>query len=756
MSDGIQNFRAYDPAPKDRYGKIDNAVVPAEIATAKDIKDLTVTHGRLYGMFMVEMERQNENRLEMAIDEGFVDHEQWTETERELIEELGHVPSTINVVATTINWLLGTERRGRTDYKILPRRKEGGASAEKKSQLLKYIADVNRSEFAWSRAFADAMKAGVGWVECGVQADDEGEPIYERYESWRNILHDSAAQEFDLSDARFLFRFKWMDVDTAAAFFADKAEMISQSSENAVDVARDAIYDPSQTHEDYLDGYGSGTHSGRLELSERKRVRMIEAWVKLPVKEKRIKGGDFRGEIYDEYSAGHTEEIEAGRAEVVERVTSRVFVVIFTSNGIVWHSRSPYRHNQLPFTPIWAYRRASNQLPYGVVRGLRDLQRDVNKRHAHALFLLVSQTIIMDEGAVRDVDALEEEINRPTSIIEKRPGYHLELGKDKELSPAHLDFMSRSINLIQATSGVTDESLGRETNATSGRAVIARQEQGALSTAPLFDNLRFARQVAGEKMVSLMEQFMEEKKQFRITNKRGTPEYITINDGLPENDIIRTKADFIISEAAWQATLRRGQSYELGEFLKVIGPVAGPQVILATLDLVIESMDVPNGDEIVKRVRQITGMDDPDADPDSPDPERDARKAAEAEQQQYAKDMAQAELAKAQGDAGAKAAQADKMRAEITVLINSIPNANISQKAAALDLALALINAQAAAPTADAILGESGYQGADLPTPPAQAEAPMPMPTAPAPGQEAMPQEPQPGLPPQPQPMPTA
>ena len=57
-----------------------------------------------------------------------------------------------------------------------------------------------------------------------------------------------------------------------------------------------------------------------------------------------------------------------------------MFVVIFTSSGIVWHSPSPYRHNKYPFTPIWGYRRAKTRQPYGVVRGLRDLQRSVNKR----------------------------------------------------------------------------------------------------------------------------------------------------------------------------------------------------------------------------------------------------------------------------------------------------------------------------------------------------------------------------------------
>ena len=45
--------------------------------------------------------------------------------------------------------------------------------------------------------------SGLGWLEVGIQDEtDNDEMIYSRYESWRNLLWDSAAIESDLSDAR--------------------------------------------------------------------------------------------------------------------------------------------------------------------------------------------------------------------------------------------------------------------------------------------------------------------------------------------------------------------------------------------------------------------------------------------------------------------------------------------------------------------------------------------------------------------------
>lgn len=73
------------------------------------------------------------------------------------------------------------------------------------------------------------------------------------------------------------------------------------------------------------------------------------------------------------------------------------------------------------------------------------------------------------------------------------------------------------------------------------------------ATAHFLDNLRLARRISGEKMLSLIEQFYTQEKAFRITNNRGTPGYLNIN-GDAENDILRSKADFVIAEDALRAT----------------------------------------------------------------------------------------------------------------------------------------------------------------------------------------------------------
>ncbi|MGQ5525601.1 portal protein [Chitinimonas sp. PSY-7] len=136
---------------------------------------------RLVGYTRREMDLQAENRAQIAIDHDYYDHIQWTVEDAQTLQARGQLPAVYNKIATSVNWVLGTERRTRVDWKILPRNSDGAKAAERKTQYLKYIADVNKAGFERSQAFADAVKGGIGWVEDGGQNNADGEPLYSRY-----------------------------------------------------------------------------------------------------------------------------------------------------------------------------------------------------------------------------------------------------------------------------------------------------------------------------------------------------------------------------------------------------------------------------------------------------------------------------------------------------------------------------------------------------------------------------------------------
>lgn len=665
------------------------------------------THGRLMSFYERELHRQTENRMQMALDEDFYDNDQWSEADKATLKDRGQVPLVYNVISTAVNWIVGTEKRGRSDYKILPRRKDAAKAAERKTQLFKYISDQSMSEFHRSRAFEDATKVGVGWLETGMQDSDDGEPIFDRYESWRNVLWDSASANLDLTDCRYIFRSKWVDLDIAIALFPDRAAMLAESAEDGDGhgAGSDLLHgdDPMDSQEDAIDENAIGVAAADY---ARKRVRIIEAWFRMPVQGRVVRGGDFAGEVFDPHSPGHIEAVQAGQARTVTKTMMRTHCAFMTARGMLYLDESPYRHNAYPLTPIWCYRRGRDNMPYGVIRGLRSIQEDINKRAAKALHILSTNKTIMDEGAVEDLDAYLEEVSRPDAVIVKRPGKELIINAERDLAPAHLDMMARSIAMVQQVSGVTDEAMGRTTNAVAGVAIKARQTQAGMATAGLFDNLRRAVQIHGGKRLAVMEQYMTEEKAFRITNMRGTPEYVTVNDGLPENDIARSKADFIISEDDWRASVREAAVAELMDVLVKMAPAA-PQLAMVMLDLIVESMDIPNRDELVKRIRQISGMRDPDAEEMSPEEVAQAQQQAKQAQMQEA--AAMADIAERRAKATLLEAQAKKTIADIEAAQATTVGTRVTAQKAALEAALAALSTPPAAQVADVILHESGF-----------------------------------------------
>jgi hypothetical protein len=673
----------------------------------------------LISYYRQELERQAFNRSEQAKDAAYYDNDQWTDEEKEILRERGQTPIAYNVIAQTCNWVIGSEKRGRTDFKILPRNKDDAKPAESKTKLLKYLSDVNRDAFHKSSAFEDMVKVGVGWLERGAQDADDEETIYCRTESWRNMLFDSMDRSIDGKGMRYVMRSRWLDEDIAIAYFPDREAAICNSVTAATTVGSydmldgDIAMDQAEWERENVIATSVNV------MTRRKRVRLIEMWYRMPKLVEKMSGGMFDGEDYVSDHAGHRAQLASGAAHINRRLEMRVHVAVMTTSALLYNGKSPYKHNRFPFTPVWGYRRDDNGLPYGVIRGLRDIQDDINKRASKALAILSNNKTIMDVGALPDdwtLDDFADEVAKPNAILQVNQGKRLELNVDRDLAVSHMELFSRNIQMVQQVGGVTDEQMGKTTNATSGKAILARQDQGSLSTAKLFDNQRLATQLDGEIALALCEQYITEQKEFRITNMRGAPDFVTINDGLPENDITRSKADFIISEADWRVSMRQAASEQLGDMISKMDP----QIALIMLDLWVDSMDIENRDELVKRIRSVNGMRDPDE--TEPTQQEIAAQQQQQAQQAQQQQMVQLQMEEQQAKTDLAKANAAKHQAGADLARAQTVSAYMMGAGAAMTAATQVIQMPTIAKVADGLLVQAGW--------PTAVPVPMNMPAA--------------------------
>lgn len=583
-----------------------------------------------------ERVRQSENRKEMAIDANYADGLQWTDDEQKEMEERGQLPLVFNEIKPAVEWILGTEQRTKVDWSVLPRRADGIEDANTKTKILKYLNDVNQTSYKRSFAFRHCVTVGVGWMETHISTDPEDEPIRHGNEHWRNVWWDSLSTQPDLSDARYLFRQRYIDLDIALEMWPDRKEKLQSYAENRIDaptydednwIQSQVYYDQSNNYISRVDDALSASHNRRMV------VPVVEMWYREPAKAHKVRGSQkFNGKMFDAANDEMAALAKAGTISLHEAVFMQMRLAIFLDQGCLLHDApTPYHHNRFPLHPIWCYRRDIDGMPYGIVRNARDAQFDLNKRRAKALWLLSTVRTIMEENAVADLDEFIDEVGRPDAVIIKRAGKELAIEHNNSLAAEHVHLEDRDKNYIHSTSGVTAENLGQETNATSGKAIQSRQTQGTVVTGPIFTNLRQAYKWQGQITLSLVEQFYNDEREFRITGDDGEHEFIEVNkfDGMSGeymNDITARQADFIVSEQDFRESVRQAMFEQM---MGMLGQLPG-DISLKMLDMVFELSDLPKKDEMVKRIRQLNGMPAPD----ETDEEMQQRQQAEAAEQE--------------------------------------------------------------------------------------------------------------------------
>lgn len=638
-----------------------------------------------------ERDRQAENRAEMAIDADYYDGLQWSEEDALEVESRGQAPLVFNEVKVSIDWIVGAEKRNRVDWRVLPREESDMEGATVRSKVLKYLSDVNRIPYMRSKAFSEAVISGLSWLEDGLSMDATDDVLYGGHESWRNVLHDSYHKSPDGKDMRYLFRWRYIDLDVAKALWPEHAEALERTAANADQLAADAddelwylganLRDPQRSSSTtrHLASTGSSVES------DRRRVKVYEAWYKEPQQAEILYGGAYHGDLYNPSMPAHQRAMQEGASDVVKAIVLRARVAFMTDAELLGDWETPFAHNQFPLTPVYCFRRGRDGMPYGHVRPMRDPQMDLNKRMSKSLFLLSVNQLITERSAFSSEkdgytlqDAIDNVSNPQGVFVLERGDAKFEIRRDFAEIRGHAEILALDRQFLQSASGVTDELLGRRTNATSGAAITARQEQGSIATSGVFDNYRLAISVSGQKALSNVEKFYSMPKVIRLTEAQvgeETPNITWVKINQPElqpdgqvrflNDITQSKADFVVDEMDYRATMRQAMFDQLMDMLKIIAPIA-PPIAVGMLDLIVDANDFPGKEQLIQRVRQLLA----EAKGELKSPEQ---KAAEAEAEALAKRAAAAKIAVDESKADKTDAEADQLR---TMLAMTIANPN--------------------------------------------------------------------------------
>lgn len=557
--------------------------------------------------FKAAVDHDSNWRREAREDYQFVAGQQWHKADKAALEEQGRPAITINRIKPQINILSGYQRLNRYDIDFVPRRSDDEQLCDVRKGITKYILDQCDYASVESQVFVDAAICGRGWFEVKYDWDYatlDGEAVIAR-ESPFNIYVDPESRKADYSDAQFIIRARWVDKDELCLVYPDKADLIRAQTD---------IYDQAEEE------YDETALEPLWYQKDTKKLRLVECWYKQRTRKTfwLTASGDLIPKEQFKLDA-------LASGELIRPVTlpyTEVRVEVFFGEVELENIPSPYEHGEFPFVPMWVYNFGENDLPAGIVRDVKDPQREINKRRSQTLHILNTQANsgwIMEDGAMTpdQEDNFKDTAAVPGGVHHVAPGG---LSKIKQLQPsappaALIQAITEAEQDISAITGINESLLGTDVPASpSGRAIELRQKQAVTHLAPMFDNLRRAKKriaylLWGKRnRKGVIPQYYTEAKCYRIMGPNGQPQYINVNQPVMVNDplkgIITTtlndlsqgEFDIIISDTPATTSQRIAQFWSLVDAVSKLG-IPGDMVF----DLLLDLSDIPDKEEIKKR-----------------------------------------------------------------------------------------------------------------------------------------------------------
>lgn len=221
-------------------------------------------------------------------------------------------------------------------------------------------------------------------------------------------------------------------------------------------------------------------------------------------------------------------------------------------------------------------------------------------------------------------DQFRRQIARPDADIVLDPqamaqqGARFEVKRDFQLNNQQLQMMADSRAALQRVGSITAAFQGQKGNATSGVQEQTQVEQSQISIADLMDNFKEGRAMVGELILALeIEDLGEEREVIVIEGDTiNPPRTVVLNEAVEEgglrylsNDVQRTRASKVaLSDVPSSSSFRAQQLSALSEAVKALPPQMQQVVMPFMLDL----MDLPRKEEIIKVIKEATQQTDPE------------------------------------------------------------------------------------------------------------------------------------------------
>ena len=649
--------------------------------TPEDLEDSALPRAQVE-MFLKEIRHQPHWRREADRAADYYDGNQLSPETVEKLKDRGQPPLITNIIKPTIDTVLGLEAKSRSDWRVRPEDDDECEDdlAEALSVKLKHAEIESRADRAISDAYAGQIKAGLGWVEVASEPDPFKCPYRVRYVHRREIFWDWRAEQPDLSDARYLIRRRWLELEHAIALMPQYATLFRMTTGGW------AGFDPLLEQDSRLVQSWEIERDTRIAAVDwrdiqRMRICLYEIWYRKWVRGYVMTLPNGTTIEVDFNNPRHQEAIVAGIAKVKQATFQKVRLAWYTGPHFLYDVPSPYKHGQFPYVPFFGHREDLTNVPYGLIRTMISPQDEVNARKSKMLWSLNSRRVIADGDAVLDHNKAAAEVSRPDAYIimnaNRKPTSTFRVEPGGDLAAQQFQVMQEAKQEIAEASGIHKSMQGQQSGASSGLAINSLIEQGMNTLAEINDNFRYARRLVGEMLFELVKEQLLQAPAKAVIGEGKSKKVIVFNQqaidqqtGQPVliNDVAKVKAKVVLDDVPSTPTYKMQQLQMLTEITKSLPP----QLQGFIIDFIIEATDVPNRHVIADRLRAAVGIQDQEQQQQAMKAQQQAAAMKQdMEQKAFVLDMAERASRIRKLNAEAEKTQSEAMRAKFEPIVRT-------------------------------------------------------------------------------------
>ncbi len=567
-------------------------------------------------------------------DRAWYDGQQWSAAQIAELAERGQPPIVDNMIRSKVDYMMGAERRLRSDPKAYPRTPTDEGLADAATQALRYVTDDNVFNRLRSDVFANIAIEGVGGAEVVVEATADGTmDVRMHHIPFSRLWWDQYSADPDFHDARHLGTVIWGDKEQFLSLFPKARAILDQTLGNE--------------HDWSANTYGDRPSTAWVD-SSRTRVRIVTChWQH---------GGDWWTGIYTRGGFLHGPVV----SPYVDRRGQTACPLILRSAHVDGQNNR-----------------------YGLIRDLIPLQSEINARRSKLMHILQTRSIIYEEGAVDDVDDARDQIARPDGAVAVNRGFKFEVNRDTDMSTGQFELLQHTIARLQGH-GPNSSMMGKDPRELSGRAISLQQAGGAVEQEPDFDGLRLWSRRMYERGYMCIRQFWDGKRWLHVTDDNGSSKFVGINTPITFGEALARLPPDQKAMQAQRYGIRPGDP-RLGIVVKYENDLGGldmqitleegqdtPTMAAEQFQALMQFAQANPGAIPVEVLIQASSLKDKDKLVEQIKEHQQQQAAGQQAQQAMQAQMMHAQLAKAQADAADKMAQAQSRQVDSTVKVHGM------------------------------------------------------------------------------------